>query len=165
MKNRNISLKQALIIVPLVFIGIIVVGGTIAELGGSGDAPKAAPVVTQAAAFDVPSLIGMDVDGVKTVLGTPTDDTEPTAEQMVDTTEWWKEFERDGQTLLVTYDPRTRAIVDFFISTNDPSGATRDTQSLLSTGNLSESDSRYSVEFVRALNDRSVYTGVKIVSR
>lgn len=158
MKNRNISVKQALVIVPLVLIGIVVLGGTIAELSDKKE--TSAPVATQQAyVFDVPSLIGMDVDGVKTALGTPTDDSEPTAEQMAGTSEWWKEFKHNGETLLVTYNPHNRVVIDFFISAKGESSK----KTLLETGNLKENDSRYRIEFVSALNDSSIFTGVKII--
>lgn len=159
----NISVKQALIIIPSVFIGIIVIAGIIAESGE----PEVAPVVTttqQAAVFDVPTLVGKNIDEVRTELGTPTDkDAEPTAQQMqFGTTEWYNSFDKDGRSLLVTFNPSTRQITDFFISaTNDATN----TQSLLAVGNLTENDPRYSVEFVKALQNPSEYTGVKVVPR
>ena len=164
MNTKNISLKQALIIIPLVFIGIIAVSGMVAE-SGTPDEAQPVPTAIQTAAFDVPALMGMNVDEVKSVLGAPTDDTEPKPEHVQISNEWWKEFERDGQTLLVTYNTKTKAVIDFFISTTDPSGATRDTASLLAVGNLTEGDSRYDVEFVAAIREPSVYTGVKAVPR
>jgi len=163
MNTKNISLKQALIIIPAIFVGIIVIIGIIAESGE----PDAAPAMTatqQVAVFDVPSLIGKNIDEVRAELGTPSDkDPEMTEQQMqFGATEWYNSFDRDGRSLLVTFDSRTRQITDFFISATDDAG---DTQSLLAVGNLREIDPRYSVEFVKALQNPSEYTGVKVVPR
>ena len=116
--------------------------------------------------FDVPSLMGKNIDEVKAVLGAPVSDTEPTAQQLgLGLNEWEKNFKKDGQELLVTYRPKDRTVIDFFITANDPSGKdglTKDTKKLLQIGNLNENDPRYAIEFVRALKDKSSYTGVKI---
>ena len=111
--------------------------------------------------FDVPSLVGRNVDEVRSVLGEPTDkDKEPTALQsQMGVDEWQNTFTKEGRELLVTYNPTTRKIVDFFISKNNA-----DTDdSLLEAGNLTEQDSRYKIEFVKALRNPSEFTGVKVM--
>lgn len=114
--------------------------------------------------FDVPALVGMNIDQVRQVLGTPQDGsmTEPTAQQLAlgMGSEWNNSFEKDGHTLLVTYNAQTRVIADFFVDSNDPSGATSDKAGLLAAGNLREGDSRYSIEFVQARGAPSQFTGV-----
>lgn len=113
--------------------------------------------------YDIPSLIGKNLGEVREALGTPQFDDEPNAAQLqLGTTEWNKTYEKDGNSLLVTYKVSDQSIIDFFISTNDPSGATKDTKQLLRVGNLSENDPTYKVEFIKALTDKSSYTGVKI---
>lgn len=165
--SKNISGKQALIIIPSVFIAIIVIAGLIAESGEPDVASPTVATTQETAVFDIPSLIDKDIDGVRAEMGTPVDkDLEPTAQQLqFGTTEWYNSFERNGQSLLVTFNPKTRTIIDFFISTNDSSGATRNKEALLSIGNLNEGNSNYQVEFVSALNNRTSYTGVKIIPR
>lgn len=114
--------------------------------------------------FDVPSLLGKNVDEIKSVLGAPAIDTEPTEANLSSglTKEWEKTFKKDGQTLLVTYRLADRSVVDFFISTPDPSGATKDIEQLKKIGNIKVTDTRYKIEFVKALTDKSQYTGLKI---
>lgn len=115
--------------------------------------------------FDVPALVGKNLDGVITVLGTPKGQ-DPTALQIQQgITEWDKTFVKDGKELLVTYTISNRKIVDFFISADDPSGKTTNTTNLLQLGNLREGDSRYRIEFVRAIKDPNSFTGVKIIPK
>ncbi len=136
-------------------------------------APSGVPqaVVTEAMAtqtpknyvFDIPSLVGKDITGVKAALGTPKDK-EPTAQQIkLGTKEWSLTFEKEGKELLVTYNTASGKITDYFIGTDDPSGKTKDKNHLLELGNINEGDSRYKVEFVKALKDPSVFTGVKVI--
>ncbi|HSW88015.1 MAG TPA: hypothetical protein VLG12_02520 [Candidatus Saccharimonadales bacterium] len=115
------------------------------------------------ATFDVPSLVGKDLDGVIAVLGQPKG-IDPTALQIQQgVTEWDKTFVKDGKELLVTYTISDRKIVDFFISTSDPSGATSDKEALLKQENLKQDDAKYRVEFVKAIKDPSTFTGVKVI--
>lgn len=115
--------------------------------------------------FDVPSLIGKNIDEIRTVLGIPVDKdlTEPTALQLeMGTKEWNNTFKKDGVELLVTYRTTDRKVVDFFISQNGKFNSTKDKESLLGQGNLNEKDSKYRIEFVKMLKDPSSFTGVKI---
>lgn len=113
--------------------------------------------------FDVPALIGKDITGVKAELGTPKDK-EPTAQQInFGAKEWYLTFGKDDKELLVTYDIASGRIKDFFISTDDPSGKTKDKNHLLELGNINEGDSHYKIEFVKAIIDPSVFTGVKVI--
>lgn len=118
--------------------------------------------------FDVPALIGKNIDEVRTILGTPLDKelTEPSQEQLnLGANQWDNTFRKDGEDLLVTFSPLTRQIVDFFIATDDSSGKTQDKNHLLELGNLKEGDSRYNIEFVKTLKDPSYYTGVKAIPK
>lgn len=63
---------------------------------------------------------------------------------------------------MVTYDVKTRKVVDFFIDTKDPSGLTTDREYLAALGNIKTGQEAYDVEFVEALNNPGKYTGVKI---
>src|SRR3989344_2325622 len=54
--------------------------------------------------FDIPSLLGKNID-------------EPTAEQLkLGAGEWDNSYKKGDQELLVTFNPTTRKIVDFFLS-------------------------------------------------
>ncbi len=113
--------------------------------------------------FDVPTLLGKNVDELRQVLGSPTgNQLEPTQQQIdLGVNTWDNTFEKDGRKLLATYDPQTRVVEDLFIGTNDSSGSTKDKQTLLEVGNLKEGSSTYKVEFVKTIKDPSAYTGVK----
>ncbi|MBI2008807.1 hypothetical protein HYS84_00160 [Candidatus Saccharibacteria bacterium] len=113
-------------------------------------------------AFDIPGLMGKNIDQTREILGAPADGslTEPTAAQpSVDV--WDNTFKKDGKELLVTYKPSTREVIDFFVSTDDPSGATKDTKKLLEISGLSENSPSYTIEFVKVINDPNSYTGIK----
>ncbi len=147
----------------LVFVIII-----IAAIADGPTEPKATDtqVATTASepVFDVPVLMGKNVDDITKVLGKAAGDDEPTAQQLaLGTKEWWKTYKKDGRELLVTYNPQTRSIVDFFISAkSDNEMSRKDMDKLLEVGNLKQGASDYSIEYVKALKDPSTYTGVKI---
>jgi len=118
--------------------------------------------------FDVPALVGKNIDEIRVILGEPEDGKlkEPNDQQIeLGTTEWNNTFEKGGKELLVTYNIKTRKVIDFFISTDDSSGATDNTRHLLELGNLTENDPRYKIEFVKAFIKPSVFTGVKAIPR
>lgn len=169
-KNQKVSKKM------WYFLGLVVVVTIIAIASSSNDQDDTRPTVNQqpqqtaqetkretpapqesAFIFDVPSLIGKNIDEVKQILGKPSIDKEPTKQQIASgvADEWEKEFEKDSQSLLVTYYPKTKVIVDFFISGTDK-------KALLNIGKLKENDSAYVIEFVKAIKNPSDITGVKI---
>lgn len=114
-------------------------------------------------AFDVPTLIGKNVDQIIETLGTPTDNTEPTTQQKeLGTKEWTKTYTKDNASLLITYDIGTRNVADLFIS---PKSADASAEEILALGNLSQKDDRYVVELVKVMNDDSKYTGVKVITK
>lgn len=130
--------------------------------------PAPAPVarVKVPSVFDVPALMGENIDGVRKVLGKPSDDSqylEPTGEQMsmgLDT--WDNNWSKGGYNLLVTFNPQTGLVTDFFIAA-ETNAEQRDWNRLLPIGNLTKADSSYYIERVRSLKDRSRSTGIKIV--
>jgi hypothetical protein len=110
--------------------------------------------------FDVPSLIGKNIDEVRRVLGHPADKTlEPP-----DSTwnEWDNRFHKRGYTLLVMFNPRTRQVVDFFVPTNDPSEKTSDYTNLLKVSNVRITNPNYLVTPVGIPEYPSEYTGIRI---
>ena len=122
----------------------------------SGDkARKPAPVV-----FDIPPLVGKSIDGVREILGKPEDkQPEPTELQLrVGVDEWNNGFCRGGEELLVTFNPRTRQVVDFFLPGEHK-------PILMQQGNLTEGAAAYRIEPVRQIRNRSRITGIKIIPR
>jgi hypothetical protein len=113
--------------------------------------------------FDIKALDGKNIDGIVKVLGDPTTNTEPTKLQLKDgVSEWDKSFKKDGYELLITYNPKTREVIDFFIGTKDPSGKTTDYKDLLQVTNVSEVSSKIIVEPVKTIQDPESFTGIKI---
>lgn len=151
-------------------IGIVLLIIIIGNSGASKTKPirSATPppdvVTTQTAVFDVPALIGKNLDEVTASLSPyQKKSADPTEQQIkLGAKTWDRTFEKDGKTLLVTYDILTKKIIDFFIDTDDPNGSTKDKNHLLALGGLKENDSKYKVEFVKAIKDPSVFTGIKI---
>lgn len=149
-------------------LGLFLIGSVIAVLMSVLSSPSqtskavvSSAASTQKVVFNVPSLLGKDVDQIKKELGTPSDDTEPTELQlknMSQDSEWWKTFKKDGVELLVTYNPRTRKVVDFFISDLGDQDKAR----IMAAGGLKNDDPACQLEFVKALKDPSTYTGLKI---
>ncbi len=117
--------------------------------------------------FDVPALMGKNVDEITTMLGKPMSDDEPTAQQLVlGTKEWSNTYKKDDQELLVTYNLKSRTVIDFFISAHSDNELSRkDMDKLLEVGSLKQGASDYSIEYVKALKDPSTYTGIKITPK
>jgi hypothetical protein len=107
--------------------------------------------------FDVPSLIGKSIDELRRILGTPIDnDAEPTDLQLrMGVDEWNNAFAKDGEELLVTFDPRTRRVRDLFLGGSDRTV-------LMQQCNVVEGATGYRVESVRALRNPAEITGIKI---
>ena len=123
------------------------------------ETPVATP--TPSYSFDIPSLLGKNIDEVRLVLGAPLDKdlTEPTAEQLkLGADEWDNSYKKGDQELLVTFNPSTRKIVDFFLSGDNKA-------KLIEAGNLKENDSSYTIEQVKQLKNPSAITGIKIVPK
>jgi hypothetical protein len=100
-----------------------------------------------------------------TKLGTPSYDTEPTAQQLalggIDT--WEKSWDVGEYSIMATYDIKTKEITDLFFGADTDAAFKQfeDTNNILAAGNLSTSDPKYSVEFVKAKNGPG-YTGAVI---
>lgn len=152
-------------------IGLLILIIVVAAIAGGGSqrqtATQPSPIVAQQAqfVFDIPSLIGKSLDEVKATLSSYQRKTlEPTEEQIkLGVKEWEVEFDKDGKELLITYEIKTKRIIDFFISTDDLTGKTQDKEKLLKLGNLREGESGYKIEFVKVLIEPSYFTGVKVI--
>ncbi|MCA9070739.1 MAG: hypothetical protein KDA84_17535 [Planctomycetaceae bacterium] len=114
---------------------------------------------TVSVVFDVASLSGKTIDEIRESLWPPQDDqVEPTAQQLqIGIDEWTNVFRRkDGQELLITFNPKTRQVVDFFLAGDDKT-------LLMQKGNLTEGNPNYRIETVKAIANPSKITGIKIV--
>ena len=137
----------------------LTLGGCSQKTGGTGARPS------NQAQFDVPSLVGKNIDQVRTILGSPANGKsikqplEPTKQLVsLGTTEWDNLFKKDGEELLVTYDVASRRVMDFFLSDDSP-----DRDRLVRVGNLNPNSTNYRIEYVQNLADPSQITGVKVI--
>lgn len=168
LRNQKQTKGCCLITVVGLVIWIIVIAASSNGKPSSASSPSPPTVVTKAKIiYDVPSLVGKNIDEVREALGKPqAGRDEPTSEQLsLGFSEWDNQFGPDDKALLVTFNPQDRKIIDFFISTDDPSGATKDKDYLLALGNLKENDPNYKIEFVKAVIEPTSFTGVKVIPR
>ena len=92
--------------------------------------------------FDIPSLVGKNVDEAKAILGTPNYDPEPNQIQKdAGIHEWKKAYKKDGFELFIIFNSETRQVIEFFLAD------TQSEESLLVAGNLRKDDPRYNVKF------------------
>lgn len=120
--------------------------------------------------FDISSLVGKDIDEIRNQLGKPTDGNqmEPTKQQQkIGLDMWYNSFKVTGndRELLVTFNPKTRKVIDFFLPTGEKDMLGTNKDILLQEGNLSKDASNYSIEFVKSLQTPSSFTGVKVTPR
>lgn len=156
---RNFMNRHPIITILLVLFGL----GVIVSAPSNSNKPtsEVVQVQTVSVAFDVPSLVGKSFAELTQTLGTSTNNSEPTQRMIdggVDT--WEKTWTKDGYSLMVTYEIKTKEIVDLFLGANSDAVFKQfeDTNNILKAGNLSTNDPRYTVEFVKAKNGPG-YTG------
>ncbi len=116
--------------------------------------------------FDIPSLLDYDIDEVRMVyaMSALEQGAEPTKEQMKLEPKSWDDIcERGELLLLITYNPKNRKVLEYFIATGTPGGLTDDYLDLLKICNVKKGDKRYSIVPVIATNDRYKFTGIRIV--
>lgn len=130
------------------------------------DRPVAAPIRPVARAFDLPALLGLNADQVsQSLTGTAIRATQdrtpralPTGQEELRSTYW-----HDTTALVVSYDPATRRVSNYFIKTQH--GLTADYGTLLKLAGISPFDKRLAVEPVVSAVNPQLYTGVKVSSR
>lgn len=162
-----------------IVIGSVIVMISISAYIGQNNAKNepqnttAQPVVqTSQPTFDVPALLGKNIDEIRKILGKPTGKNIEAPKDILDKQKllggsyvmqtWDNTFESNGLGINVEFYIKNRSVKEFFIEANDPSGVTKDKQRLLLIGNLNEKDPRYSVEFVKAKVDPTSFTGITI---
>lgn len=106
--------------------------------------------VTNNYVFDVPSIIGLNIDSVKKVLGNPitsVETIEPSKKELKSgVKEWTNYFDKGVYELQVRFNPITRNVRNIFILSRDTTNHEIDYESLLRIYNLSEDDAKYSIE-------------------
>jgi len=174
-RTESKSENRRNLIIATIVIGFIVVMVTISALIGQKENTPVAVQVQQTPqpAFDIPSLIGKDIDEIRKTLGQPTSKNVEAPKDVLNKQKqlggsyvmetWDNTFKAKGMEIGVEFFIKDRSVKSFFIGANDPSGATKDRQRLLAIGNLTENDPRYKVEFIKARIDPTSFTGVTIL--
>lgn len=142
-------------------IAAFVIAGSMEDSSINSSVVQTPQEVVSVHVFDIPALLGKNIGALKQALGTPSDDTEPTAAQLeLGTDTWEKSWTKGEYSLMATYDVKTKKVIDLFLGADSDAAFKRfeDTNNILAAGNLSRSNNQYSVEFVRARNGPG-YTG------
>jgi hypothetical protein len=113
--------------------------------------------------FDLPTLEGKSIDEIVKFWGDPSTNTEPTKLQLKNgVNEWDKTYKKGGYELLITYNPKTRNVIDFFIGTKDASGKTNDYTDILQVTNVSPNSKTIIIEPIKTIKDPDFFTGIKL---
>lgn len=166
-ESKKISGCSGCLIIALVVVFIplvlVVLGSARDKADKAQNSPSSSISPITEASFDVPALVGKTLPQIQLVLGRPA--AAISVPPNYEGTDWEVTWEEGGKRLMVTYNLKTTKVIDFFIPTDDPSGNTQDKDRLLAIGNLKTNDTHYTVEFVKAIKDPSVYTGVKVIPK
>jgi hypothetical protein len=118
--------------------------------------------------FDIPMLVGKNINQIVEILGSATNEFTPNEQQIsMGVNEGDKEYTIDEATLLITYNIYDGIIKEFFIYVSNSDGYTKDKNYLMNLGKLNNSDSKYNIEFVQVTSlrlnpDRDRFTGVVV---
>lgn len=115
------------------------------------------PVITEVApvkmVFDIPLLVGRSLSELEATLGIPDYNSEPSATYVKtsDVRTWNKDWRKNGFSLSATYNIDTKKIEELFLASDSDASLVifRDSNNILSVGNLVTNDPRYLVEFVK----------------
>ncbi len=188
--GRHANLKKKKYPWPLVIIGVIVilvVVGFIVVRGQKDSkttvtvTPTPADVTDETVdnitpmasyssyAFDIPSLIGKNIDDIRGLLKADiADEKEDYEPDETGVDEWENNFVKDGKELLITFNPTTRKVIDFFIFTDDSTITVNDKnkQILLKIGNVKTNASNYTIEFAtEEMDGDNELSGLQIVPK
>ncbi|RSK48849.1 hypothetical protein [Hymenobacter rigui] len=153
------------------FSVVLLVSGVAACSGSQSASESTSPVsgsveASRAAAVDVPTLVGRNIDQVRRTLGPPRETKdqkiglEPTSEQMKSThgEDWINTFERNGTTVVATFNARTRKVRDLVVVGSDE-------DELLRNANLSLTAPGYMVLPVANPKNNREIVGMRVVAR
>jgi hypothetical protein len=117
--------------------------------------------------FDIPSLIWKNVDEIRNSFWSwfsKDDISEPTKLQsQMGSNQWDNSISKDGYTLLITYNTKTRNVIDLFLTADKNENNIRN--NLMQIWNLKANANNYSIESVQAMKNPNEITGIKIISK
>jgi hypothetical protein len=121
--------------------------------------PAVGPKVSQAAVFDVPALLGKNIEQVARQLGKATGPDIPN----LTVNEVERTYVRQGYKLVVTYDTTSRQVTGFVMPAPEPAGQTKDCRKLLEAGSLESGNARYTVDSLTS-DKAGYFKGLAILS-
>ena len=140
-------------------IGVTVVIALIliTNIGGKNDKSQSATSNKNTnKVFDVSPLIGLNIDSIRKILGQPNttiEKVEPSKKEIATGTKSWTNYFSKGvYELEVRFNPISRNIKNFWISSIDSTNHSNDYERLLKICNLEDNNSKYSIE-KSTLND------------
>ena len=130
----------------------------------ANETPSVIPPLTVNRAFDVPALLGMNANQIaKPLTGQtirPDHDRTP-RDLPTGATEAIYTYWHDTTALVVSYNPATLKVSNFFLKTKH--GLISDYTTLLKLANVSQYDKRMSIEPMASVDNPRLYTGVNLV--
>lgn len=111
-------------------------------------------------AFDIPALIGRNIDQVAAALGNGDGNNEREMASQGEDAATWSWTNSDGHGLMAVYRISTRRVTSFLL--DSPVGPTQDTDYLYALGNLQRLATSYSSLPIPAADEPGYFTGVKV---
>lgn len=159
---RFVSRLLSILLLPLAAAACT--GAQTAAETGSPAVSRAATVA--ATSVNLPLLVGRSIDQVRRTLGPPRETKaqaiglEPTAEQMRTTKgqDWINTFEKNGTTVVATFDARTRQVNNLVVLGDDE-------DELLGRASLSLTDTAYTVQPIANPKNNRELIGLRVVKK
>ena len=147
----------------LPIIGIFLLGIIIANYSGSSSSNS----TNVEQIFNVPTLIELNIDSIRKVLGNPNtsvETIEPSKKELKSgINEWTNYFDKNGYELQVRFNPKTRNVRNLFMMARDKSNHDIDYEKILKICNLQEDNKNFTVE-KNKLND-GVLSGIIVTKK
>jgi hypothetical protein len=116
--------------------------------------------------FDIPSLLGKNIEELRQTLGEPVDKQKDLTPQQLSLggAVWWNEWDKDGYHLTAEFDANTRKVKNLFIDFKEGQDR-KNPDLLLPVGNLNKKSTSYKIDPVKEIKNPGYYTGITITAR
>lgn len=159
--NKKI-LRFGCLLPSLIFAIIVVIA---VNYGGNNSKNVSADIPKKI--FDVPSLIGLNIDSIRKILGQPNvlvETIEPSKKEIKTGLKGWTNyFDKGVYELEVRFNPITRNVRNFYISARDTTSHDLDYETVLKICNVKEDNSKYSIEKVTLNN--TPFAGIIVMEK
>lgn len=163
-KTIHKNTKISVIIFIIISLFLIILGFSTSDTNKSSQV-KVDEIVKKEIIFDIPSLIGLNINQVEKNINIPNSSLKPKDNQVEILKEWDMTFKNNGFELLVTFNTNTGAVKDFFVGTNDEMYENGDIEGLMEITNTKDNDPKYKISFIPALKDPAKFTGILVTPK